>query len=241
MRYLIELSYKGASYHGWQIQPNAITIQETLENALKILLKSNILLVGSSRTDAGVHAEQQFAHFDYNGMVEGKVIARRLNKILPKDIAIHDITIINDDFHARYNAKSRSYEYRITSSKDPFLHELSYYYQDNLDIKSMNIACDYLLNVNNFKSFSKVKTGVNNYLCHINHIRWIKKDGLIIFQITANRFLRGMVRALGGCLFRIGQCRITKEDFINILLSEDRTKVVFSLPPQGLFLTKVNY
>jgi tRNA pseudouridine38-40 synthase len=241
LRYLIELSYKGTAYHGWQKQVGVVTVQSVLENCLSMLLNESISVIGSSRTDAGVHAKQQFAHFDCKRTIWCDELLNKLNMVLPYDIAVLHVNRVDDKFHARFSATCREYQYKIVSYKDVFASDLSYYYKKPLNLELMNQISLELLAVSNFKAFSKVKTNVQNYTCHINYAKWIHTDSSYVFYISANRFLRGMVRAIAGCLFNIGQGKLLREDFWAIVKSEDRRKVKFSLPSHGLFLSKVNY
>jgi len=241
-RYFIELSYNGKNYHGWQKQPDVISVQAVLEDSLSKLLRIKVEIVGAGRTDTGVHAKQIFAHFDFTESIDLQNLNNRLNAFLPDDITIQNIFLVNNNSHARFDAVKRSYEYQIWQGKNPFLIDFSWQIKTKkLDVEKMNKAASLLLNYTNFKCFSKSKTDVFTYDCNITEAKWIKNENLLTFQITANRFLRNMVRAIVGTLYEIGIGKITINDFIKIIESQDRTKAGISVPAQGLFLTKVTY
>lgn len=242
MRYFIELSYNGKNYHGWQKQPDVISIQEVLENSLSKLLRSKIEIVGAGRTDTGVHAKQIFTHFNIKESIETLNLNNRLNAFLPDDISIQNIFLVNNESHARFDAIKRSYEYQIWQGKNPFLIDSSWQIKTKiLNVDKMNEAASLLLNYTNFKCFSKSKTDVFTYDCDITEAKWVENENLLTFHITANRFLRNMVRAIVGTLYEVGIGKITITDFISIIESQDRTKAGISVPAQGLFLTKVTY
>lgn len=242
MRYFIELSFNGKEYHGWQKQPDVVSIQEVLEYALSKLLNTNINIVGAGRTDAGVHAKQLFAHFDCDTVIDINSLINRLNAFLNDDINIIEIKLVNDEVHARFDAISRSYEYQIWLGKNPFLLDTTWQIKTKvLNLDKMNEAASLLLNYSNFKCFSKSKTDVYTYNCTITKAEWVKNGNLLVFHISANRFLRNMVRAIVGTLYEIGIGKITNADFIKIIESQDRSKAGISVPAQGLFLTKVTY
>ncbi len=242
MRYFIELSYNGKNYHGWQIQPNATSVQEVIQEALSTLLRKEITIVGAGRTDAGVHATQMFAHFDIDVLVDGVELQHRMNAFLPEDIVISSIFLTEDEAHARFDAVSRSYEYRIWEGRNPFLTDTTWQiYQQELAIEKMNDSALVLLNYSNFKCFSKSKTDVKTYNCKIGNAVWQREGNSLVFHISADRFLRNMVRAIVGTLVEVGLGKKTKQDFIKIIESQDRTKAGVSVPAQGLFLTKVVY
>jgi tRNA pseudouridine38-40 synthase len=241
-RHFIQLSYFGKNYHGWQRQPDVISIQEVLEESLSKLLNKNIAIVGAGRTDSGVHAKEIFAHFDFDTEIDTENLSKRLNAFLPDDIAILKIFRVKKEAHARFDAISRSYEYHIWQGKNPFLMDNTWQIRTKvLDIDKMNEAASLLLNYTNFKCFSKSKTDVFTYDCNITEAKWVKNDNLLTFHITANRFLRNMVRAIVGTLYEIGIGKINLTDFINIIESQDRSQAGISVPAQGLFLTKVTY
>jgi tRNA pseudouridine38-40 synthase len=241
MKFFFEIAYNGNNYAGWQSQLNAMGVQEVVENALSKLLRSEIKIVGSGRTDAGVHCEQQFFHADIDVEFDVENFLVRLNAFLPKDIAIASIRKVKDDAHARYSATERSYEYRITRKKNPFLEGLALHYFKEVDVQTMNEAAKSLVGVHDFASFSKVKTDVNNFLCDLKHAEWKQEGELLVFHITANRFLRGMVRAIVGTLLDVGTGKISVDDFKVILRSKNRKKAGMNVDPHGLYLTRVVY
>lgn len=241
MRYFIKLAYNGTYYHGWQYQPNAKTIQETLNKALSTILNTDIELMGAGRTDAGVHAKEMFAHFDFDKSIQVSNIVHKLNSFLPKDIVVYDIIAVHDEAHARFDAKKRTYEYHINTFKNTFAQEQSWYYHQELDVNLMNEAAKILLKNTDFQCFSKVNTDVNTFDCKIFEAFWIKENDRLIFTISANRFLRNMVRAIVGTLVYVGLHKISLEEFNAIILSKDREKAGFSVPAHGLYLTKIDY
>ena len=241
MRYFIKFSYNGTHYHGWQIQPNALSVQETLSKALSIVLNFDINLMGAGRTDTGVHAKEMFAHFDIEKLIDTQSSIHKLNSYLPKDIAIHDIILVHDDAHARFDATRRTYEYHINTFKDVFLENLSWYYQKELDVHAMNHASKILLQHTDFKCFSKVNTDVNTFNCKIFEAHWKKENNKLIFTISADRFLRNMVRAIVGTLINVGLHKITTKDFNTIIENKNRNDAGFSVPAHGLYLTKIEY
>lgn len=242
MRFFIQFSYNGTKYHGWQIQPNATSVQETLTKALAVVLnKKDISIMGAGRTDTGVHASQMFAHFDYENPIDSKTIVHKLNSYLPKDIAVSDIILVDENAHARFDATQRTYEYKINSSKNVFLDELSWYFNKDLDIEAMNEAANLLLEFSDFQCFSKVHTDVNTFNCTINQAFWKQEKNQLIFTISADRFLRNMVRAIVGTLVNVGLGKISKADFQKIIESKDRKKAGFSVPAHGLYLVHVKY
>ncbi|MBI1768479.1 MAG: tRNA pseudouridine(38-40) synthase TruA [Bacteroidetes bacterium] len=241
MRYFFEISYNGSRYHGWQNQTNAVGVQQVVEDALSKLMRDKIEIVGSGRTDSGVHCAQQFFHADFKTELKASDLIHRLNSFLPSDIAIRSITKAKDNAHARYDARERSYEYRITTKKDPLLVGYSYYFFKSLDVEAMNRAATLLIGEHDFTSFSKVKTDVNHFVCNIIKAKWHKKNDLLIFEISANRFLRGMVRAIVGTLLDVGTEKISHRDFQEIIKSKDRKKAGTNVPAEGLFLTRVKY
>ncbi len=243
MRYFIECAYRGTKYSGWQIQINALTVQEVIEKALTILVKREIFLTGSSRTDAGVHAYQQFAHFEMEEeILNCENLVYRLNKMIPLDISVQKIFKVADDYHSRFEALSRKYEYRISRKKNPFHRGLSYEFNGNLNIDLMNDACQILFRYIDYQCFSKINTDVLTFNCTILEAYWKENDDdLLVFHIKANRFLRGMVRAIVGTLLEIGMGKLSVSDFEEIILSKDRKKAGRAVPAEGLFLMEVNY
>jgi len=242
MRYVVKCAYKGTDFHGWQIQPNAFSVQEALENALSTFFRTKIEITGSSRTDTGVHAAEQFAHFDIDFEISDiKRTCHALNAILPLGIAVLGIFHVNDDFHTRFNATHRRYLYRINQVKNPFFIDSSYYFKLPLDLGKMNMASEILLKHTDFQCFSRVKTDVATFNCKIDLACWEMKDGFLLFHIRADRFLRGMVRAIVGTMIEVGTGKISLEDFEEILLSKNRSNAGMAVPPQGLTLVEVGY
>ena len=241
MRYFIKLAYNGTHYHGWQYQPNASSVQETMNKAVSTLLNTEINLMGAGRTDTGVHAKEMYAHFDYDKSFEVANLVHKLNSYLPKDITVYDIIPVVDDAHTRFDALKRTYEYHINTFKDPFLQEQSWYFHQSLDVNLMNEAAQLLFKHTDFQCFSKVNTDVNTFDCTIFEAHWKKENDKLIFTISANRFLRNMVRAIVGTLVNIGLHKITLTDFENIIKSKNRDNAGFSVPAHGLYLTKIEY
>ena len=241
MRYFIEISYLGTNYHGWQSQPNAITIQEIIENCLSKILNNPVTLVAAGRTDAGVHAKQMYAHFDSDMKINDKKFEYKVNSFLPKDIAVKKLIIVHDNAHARFDALYREYEYHISPKKNPFEIDKAYFFKKSLDIKKMNKCCATMLHHTNFKSFSKSKTDVKTYDCKIYEAKWMLNENSLIFVIRADRFLRNMVRAIVGTLIEVGLGKITEKEFKLIIKKKDRQLAGFSVPAHGLFLKKIDY
>ena len=239
MRYFIKLAYNGTPYNGWQIQPNAPSVQETLNKAFSVLLHSEISLMGAGRTDTGVHAREMYAHFDFDAPFDTQKLVYKLNSFLPKDIVIYAIFSVADEAHCRFDATKRTYEYHINTFKDAFLQEQSWYLNQKLDVDLMNEAAKLLLQYTNFQSFSKVNTDVNTFDCTIFEAHWTQKDNKLIFTISANRFLRNMVRSIVGTLVNIGLHKINLDNFKSIIESKNREKAGFSVPAHGLYLTKI--
>lgn len=241
MRYFIELSYNGSAYHGWQIQPTAISVQEVIEKALSVLLNNKTAIVGAGRTDTGVHAIQMYAHFDINKVIDTNDLVYKLNSFLPKDIAVNAIFGVAKDAHARFHATRRSYLYRVNLSKNVFTHTNSYYVKQELDIEKMQQATKILFQYKDFQCFSKSKTDVKTYNCDIIEAKWSIQNNELHFTITADRFLRNMVRAIVGTLINVGLGKITVADMHTIIKSKNRSSAGYSVPAHGLYLTKVLY
>ena len=241
MRYFLYIAYKGTHYHGWQSQPNAISVQSVITGALNTVLRSQFEIVGSGRTDAGVHARQQVAHFDYHENVDIKELKSKLNGVLPFDIAIKNIRPVVEEAHARFDALERSYEYYIHYHKSPFGSNESLLMPIKPDLDKMNEAAAYLLGEHDFQSFSKVKTEVNNFKCTITRAEWVASGDGAVFHITANRFLRGMVRALVGTLLDIGHAKQEPGDLLEILQARNRSSAGRAVSADGLYLCKINY
>lgn len=239
MRFFLEIAYKGTRYHGWQIQENAHSVQAEINSKLSKLF-GKVTTMGSGRTDTGVHAEQQFVQFDLEVPFTQEHLCK-LNTMLPKDIAIKNIFCVKAHASARHDPVHRTYEYRIFRTKNPFISELAYYFSRPLNISEMNIASSSLLAHSDFQSFSKVKTSVDHFLCNIHHAQWDERGDFLVFTITGNRFLRGMVRAIVGTLIKVGLGKISAKDFESIIVAKDRKVAGQAAPPQGLFLTKIVY
>lgn len=257
MRYFIELSYFGKPYHGWQKQPNAVTVQQTLEEALTTLLREPIKIMGAGRTDTGVHASQMYAHadieeiafakagsgqfYDKENLNYIKTFTHKLNNFLPRSIAIQSIFPVAENAHTRFDATARTYRYRISKNKNPFTAEASYYCKYNLDLDAMKEASAILLEYNDFECFSKSKTEVNNYLCTLTEARWEEREGELHFVITANRFLRNMVRAIVGTLIIIGREKQLPQWMHQVIKEKNRSIAGASAPAHGLYLERVKY
>jgi len=241
LRYFIKLAYNGTHYHGWQYQPNAASVQENLNKAFSVLLNAPINLMGAGRTDTGVHAKEMYAHFDFDTPFDIPNLVHKLNSFLPKDIVIYAIFPVHDEAHTRFDAKKRTYEYHINTHKDPFSQELSWYFHHKLDVDLMNTAARLLLDHTNFQSFSKVNTDVNTFNCKIMEAHWVQNNDRLIFTISADRFLRNMVRAIVGTLVNVGLHKISPKEFNAIIESKDRNKAGFSVPAHGLYLTEIVY
>jgi tRNA pseudouridine38-40 synthase len=246
LRYFIKLAYKGTHYHGWQSQPNASSVQETLGKAVSVVLNSEVNLMGAGRTDTGVHAKEMYAHFDFETPFDTENIVHKLNSYLPKDIVVYAIIPVSSEAHARFDATKRTYEYHINSFKDAFIQDESWYFHQSLDVDLMNEAAQLLFNYTDFQCFSKVNTDVNTFDCTIFEAQWTQstdkhENDKLVFTISANRFLRNMVRAIVGTLVNVGMHKISLEDFETIIKSKNREKAGFSVPAHGLFLTKIEY
>ncbi|HEX8545452.1 MAG TPA: tRNA pseudouridine(38-40) synthase TruA [Cytophagaceae bacterium] len=239
MRFFLEVAYKGTKYHGWQIQQNARSVQEEINLNLTKLF-GPVTTMGSGRTDTGVHAEQQFLQLDLEVAFTQEHLSK-LNTMLPKDIAIKNYFPVTPGASARHDPLHRTYEYRICKFKNPFMSELAYLYSRPLDMDAMNEAAALLLLHTDFQSFSKVKTSVDHFLCDLQVAKWEARDEFLVFTITGNRFLRGMVRAIVGTLIKVGLGKITPEDFDLIIAAKDRKAAGQAAPPQGLFLTSIVY
>ena len=240
-RYFIEFSYDGSSYHGLQKQPNSETIQECIEFNMSKFLGLNIDLTLAGRTDTGVHARQMFAHFDIDIDFSQDNFCRSLNMMLPKDICVESLSLVNENDHARFDAISRTYEYFINSKKNPFNYKFAYYIRDELDIVKMNNSCSKLLNHTDFKCFSKSNTDVKTFDCDISFAKWDMIEGGYKFTITSNRFLRNMVRSIVGTMIDIGRLKVSQTDFQKILDSRSRSEAGLSVPALGLFLNNIKY
>lgn len=241
MRYFIELSYNGSAYHGWQIQPDDISVQEVIEKGLSTLLKTPISIMGAGRTDTGVHASQMFAHFDFDSDFGDIDLVYKLNSFLPKDIAIQNIFKVKADAHTRFNALSRTYLYRISLKKNVFTTDNVYFVKQSLDVEKMNEASKILFDYKDFQCFSKSNTDVKTYNCNIMQAEWTLENNELRFTIKADRFLRNMVRAIVGTMINIGLSKINVDDLHAIIKSKNRSEAGFSVPAQALYLTHVEY
>lgn len=242
MRYFIRLGYKGAAYHGWQVQPHDTSVQQVIEEALATLLQAPTPITGAGRTDAGVNARLMVAHFDTERPIaDFNRLVHSLNAILPPDIAIYSITAVHDDAHARFDATSRTYKYFAVTGKDPFRYPLAWKCPPGLDFDLMNEAAAKLLEYTDFTSFSKLHTDVKTNNCRITHAAWAHEDDQWVFTITADRFLRNMVRAIVGTLVEVGRHKITVEQFCDIIERKDRCAAGTSMPGHALFLWDITY
>lgn len=241
MRYFLELSYHGKNYYGWQIQPDVISVQEKITTALSTILREEITIVGAGRTDSGVHASQMYAHFDVDKDLDEN-FTYKLNAILSDDIVIYRTIKVSDEAHARFDAVSRSYEYKIWMGRNPFLLDTTWQLNyKNINIDAMNAAAKLLYEYEDFECFSKVKTDVHTFNCEVTNAVWKLEGEELTFYVSANRFLRNMVRAIVGTLLDIGLGKKSVEDFRMIIESKNRSKAGVSVPAKGLFLTKVEY
>ncbi len=242
-RYFIFISFKGTSYHGWQVQPGSVTVQEILDEALSTILNEKVSTTGAGRTDTGVHASVFCAHFqsDLPDLSDRKNLIFRLNRFLPKDISVSAIVKVQEDAHARFSAVSRTYRYYISRDKDPFREDSSWHIHGHIDINIMNKACKLLLIHTDFTSFSRLHSGTKTNLCKIFHAAWEKESDMLIFTIRADRFLRNMVRAIAGTMVDIGSGKTSLEEFEEIIKARDRSKAGKSAPAKGLFLEDIEY
>ena len=241
-RYFVYFSYDGTAYHGWQIQPNGNSVQAELQRCLSTLLREEISVTGAGRTDAGVHARQMVAHFDTELVIDGPQLTYKLNRILPQDIAVTDVREVPDDLHARFSAVSRTYHYYIHTQKDPFLRNTSCELHYALDFERMNEAAAKLLTYSDFGAFCKSHADVKTTLCQVTCARWVQQSSYSwYFEITANRFLRNMVRAVVGTLIDVGRGRLSIDDFCRIIEGKKRTDAGESMPAHALFLEQVEY
>ena len=242
MRYFITLSFDGTAYHGWQIQPHSVSVQEELQKALTTLLRMPVEVVGAGRTDTGVHARKMVSHFDINAELDCQQLVYKLNKLLPRDIAVQHVEQVSDDMHARFSAKSRTYHYYVHLGKNPFLRSYSWQLYGNPDFELMNKAAVVLMEYRDFTSFSKVNTDTKTNDCTITEAHWDRVgEGQWRFTITANRFLRNMVRAIVGTLMEVGRGRMTIEQLRQVIEAKDRCRAGDSVPGNALFLVDVKY
>lgn len=240
MRYAVRLSYQGKAYHGWQKQPHQNTVQAEIERAFFTVLRVQTPITGSGRTDTGVHSSDQLFHFDSEVELTHQQFYR-INKLLPFDIALHCYSMVSADFHARFEATRRAYVYRISRVKQPFERQISYHFHRPLNLEAMNQACQHLMGRLDFEAFSKVKTEVNHFFCDLEEARWEQEEGFVCFHVAANRFLRGMVRALVGSLIEIGLGQKDPVWIKQVLESKDRSMAGRNAPAEGLILRRVEY
>ena len=242
MRYFITFSYDGTRYHGWQIQPNGDSVQERLEWALSTLLRREVNVTGAGRTDAGVHARVMVAHFDFEEAIDCQQLCYKLNRLLPFDIAVQEVKQVSDDMHARFSATSRTYHYYIHTKKDPFRRAYSCEIHYPLDFALMNEAGKILTTYEDFGAFCKSHTDVKTTICHVTEARWVQtSETAWYFRITANRFLRNMVRAVVGTLIDVGRGKLSIEEFRKVIEGKRRTDAGESMPGNALFLEDVRY
>jgi tRNA pseudouridine38-40 synthase len=243
-RYFLRLAYDGSRYHGWQRQPNGITIQQTLEEAMSMMLRSPVLLTGAGRTDAGVHANEFFAHFDFDQQItkaEGEKLVFRLNGFLGGEIVLFELFPVTAHTHARFSAVSRSYRYCISRVQNPFRRDYTHFLYGHLDHTRMNEGAEVIMGYEDFTSFSKVDTDTMTNICKISHARWEMEGSELVFTITADRFLRNMVRAIVGTLLQMGTGKITLDDLKRIIESKNRSEAGDSVPAKGLTLFRIVY
>ncbi len=241
MRYFVQLSYLGTYYHGWQIQPNANSVQQTLNEALSTLLRSDVYAVGAGRTDTGVHAKEMFAHFDCVQALDMDQVTYKLNRLLPPDIAVQRMIKVADEAHARFDAVERSYAYHLTFAKDPFTRHLALQYTLPLDLEQMQQAAALLPDFEDFGAFARSHTQTHTHLCRVTEAYWETREGGAVFHISANRFLRNMVRAIVGTLLEVGVGKRSVADFKHVIEQKDRKLAGESAAAHGLFLTRVKY
>lgn len=241
MRYFVRLSFDGSDFHGWQIQENAHSVQAELNNALQTILRVKTETTGCGRTDTGVHAKKFYAHFDSDHVGDSDQLVHSLNSILPHSIAIHSLFAVNENAHSRFDALSRTYIYRMNACKNPFLYKRAFYYPNKPDLSVMNSLAEQLKLYNDFSCFSKSNTQTLTNICVVSHAGWISAGEETIFTITADRFLRNMVRAIVGTLLGAGMGKISGEDFRKILESKNRSEAGASVPAHGLYLDNITY
>jgi len=240
MRYCLIFEYDGENFHGWQVQPGAVTVQQTITKCLGDILNQNISLVGAGRTDTGVHAKFMTAHFDYNCEIEAKDIKQKLNNYLPAEISILKVINVKKNFHARFDAISRTYKYYIKQKKMPF-EQRSFFYKKDIDLALMNKASKKIIGKKDFTSFSKTHTQTHTNICEIYRAEWTYEKQMICFTIQANRFLRNMVRAIVGTMLLVGEKKISPDEIINIIKKKNRGFAGVSVPAKGLFLVNIKY
>jgi tRNA pseudouridine38-40 synthase len=242
MRYFITLSYDGTRYHGWQVQPNGVSVQGELQRCLSLLLRNDIAITGAGRTDAGVHARMMVAHFDVEQELDAQQLAYKLNRVLPFDIAVQRVERVSDDLHARFSATSRTYHYYIYTEKSPFERHYACHLHYQLDFELMNKAAKVLMEYEDFGAFCKANSDVKTTLCKVTSAEWHQtSDTTWYFEITANRFLRNMVRAVVGTLVEVGRHRLTLDEFRKVIEGKRRSDAGESMPGNALFLENITY
>jgi tRNA pseudouridine38-40 synthase len=243
-RYFIRLAYDGTNYHGWQRQPNGITVQQTLEDAMTMMLRRPVALTGAGRTDTGVHAREFFAHFDLADELhsaESEKLVFRINQYLPGDVVLYEVFPVNPDVHARFSALSRTYRYCIARVPDPFRRNYTWFKYGAIDVDLMNVGAELIRAADDFTSFSKVDTDTATNICRVNEARWCDEGPELVFTITADRFLRNMVRAIAGTLLQLGTGKLTLDKLGEIIERRDRTLAGDSVPAKGLTLHSIGY
>lgn len=243
MRYFIRLAYNGAGFHGWQSQPNDISVQQTIESALAVVFRKPVAITGAGRTDAGVNAREMYAHVDIDeDIADKRRLLLSLNRLCGKDIAIYDLIPVGSDAHARFDASSRTYKYFVSFKKDPFIHPFAWFSPSPLNIEAMNEAAKLLLDTQDFTSFAKLHSDAKTNICKVTKAEWsVDNPDYTVFTITADRFLRNMVRAVTGTLIDVGRGKLSTDDFIKIIEAKDRCSAGTSMPPGPLFLWEVRY
>ncbi|MDE5870514.1 MAG: tRNA pseudouridine(38-40) synthase TruA [Muribaculaceae bacterium] len=242
-RYFLRLAYRGAPFHGWQVQPNAVSVQGEIERALSVVLRIPVSIVGAGRTDTGVNARVMYAHFDYDGILpDSRRLLVSLNRLVGRDIAIHAVLPVHDDAHARFDAVERMYKYFVTFEKTPFFYPMSWHCPNGLDIRRMNEAASILLKTDDFTSFAKLHSDSKTNICRVSKAEWaMVGDSAAVFTITADRFLRNMVRAVVGTLVDVGRGKLTLDEFRGIIERKNRCAAGQSMPGEALFLWDVRY
>ncbi len=241
-RYFMRLAYNGAPFHGWQTQPNAVSVQETLEKAMSMVMRMPMAITGAGRTDTGVNARTMVAHFDVEEPISDTArLVRQLNSIVGRDIAVYQIVRVGDEAHARFDATSRTYKYFIGLEKSPFSYPFCWTPPYKLDVEAMNRAAKRLFDYTDFTSFSKLHTDVKTNNCRIDHACWQMEGDKLVFTVTADRFLRNMVRAIVGTLVEVGRGKITEQQFCKIIEKKDRCSAGTSVPGNALFLWDITY
>lgn len=240
-RYFIHMAYNGTRYHGWQIQPNAISVQQVLEEKLSTFLREEIKVIGCGRTDTGVHASDFYAHFECEKELETQQVVYKLNNVLPTDVAVFDVFEVGEEDHARFTALARTYQYHLHNFKDPFKTETSYFIKGKLDVEAMNKAGEIMTQYTDFTSLSKTGTDVKTNNCKVEYAHWKEEGNTYIFEVKADRFLRNMVRATVGTMLEIGQGKKDVESMHEVLKAKSRSSAGFSVPAHGLYLYRIDY